>query len=157
MRSKAKAESLETSRQASALKSLTWRVLGVIILATITFALTRKLTVTTEITLTHHGVFLLVFYVHERVWARISRPTGALRHITKAILYEIVLGFSIGGAIVYVYTRSMPNVTLISGTYTCTKLIVYPIFDRFWPDRAPQNQLQSKSSCHLLADDSIPD
>ena len=55
-------------RSRSAVKSLIWRIVGVIILAAITYAYTNKWVQTGLITALHHGIFLFVFYFHERLW-----------------------------------------------------------------------------------------
>lgn len=118
----------------SAMKSIVWRIMGVVVLAAVTYFFTRRWIVTTKITLTHHAFFLLVFYLHERLWGKLRKPTGKLRSIIKSIVYEIFLGMGFGGLIVYFYTGSFPMVTKITGTYTVIKLIMYYFYDKFWPE-----------------------
>jgi uncharacterized membrane protein len=118
----------------SLLKSIVWRVLGVVVLASVTFYFTRHLMITTKITITHHAVFLLIFYLHERCWALFPRPVGKARSIMKSLIYEIGLGMGGGGLIVYMFTGSFPMVTSVTGSYTLIKLVLYPIYDRLWPE-----------------------
>lgn len=120
------------SHKASMLKSLVWRIMGVIVLAAVTYFFTRELITTTYITFTHHATFLVVFYLHERLWLLLKKDIKKWRNILKAITYEIILGMGIGGAIVYLYTGELNKVTLITGTYTCIKLIMYFFYDRLW-------------------------
>lgn len=53
-------------------KSITWRILGIIILACITYYLTLDLKQTTWITIIFHSIRLVLYYVHERTWEHIS-------------------------------------------------------------------------------------
>lgn len=112
----------------SALKSLIWRIMGVIVLASVTYFFTRKLITTTYITFFHHATFLLVFYLHERFWQKIGRPV----HWFKMISYEIILGMGLGGLIVLIFTGEWKKVSQITPTYTAIKLAMYYVYDRVW-------------------------
>lgn len=122
------------SHRVSGLKSFIWRVMGIFVLAAVTYFFTRHLVITTKITITHHLFFLFVFYLHERWWTRQITPTGRLRNVIKSIVYEIFLGMGFGGLIVFLFTGSFPMVTKVTGTYTIIKLIMYYIYDRAWPE-----------------------
>ena len=117
----------------SILKSLIWRIMGVVILGAVTYAFTHSWFITTLVALIHHATFLLVFYLHERIWVKV-RIEGKKRNIIKALVYEIILGMGIGGLIVYLVTGSFPLVTQITGTYTAIKLVTYFIYDRMYPE-----------------------
>ena len=119
---------MSLTRKQCLLKSIIWRIIGVIILAFVTYFFTRQWITTTYITLVHHATFLLVFYLHERFWIKIKRPT----HWLKPITYEIILGMGLGGLIVYFFTGQFSRVTEITGTYTVIKLVMYFIYDRIW-------------------------
>lgn len=116
-------------------KSIVWRIMGVIVLATITYIFTHNWIVTTYITVIHHATFLLVFYLHERLWGKIDKPQGHLRNVVKALVYEVILGMGIGGLIVFIFTGSWSKVTEITVTYTVVKLIMYFVYDKLWPER----------------------
>ena len=118
----------------SALKSLIWRIMGVFVLAAVTYFFTRHWITTTKITVTHHAFFLVVFYLHERAWTYFRQDIGKWRNVLKSITYEIILGMGFGGLIVFFYTGSFPMVTRITTTYTAIKLIMYFIYDRLWPE-----------------------
>lgn len=122
------------SRKTSASKSLVWRVMGVLVLAAVTYFFTRHPVITTKVTVVHHAFFLVVFYLHERAWAHVKRIKGRTRNIVKSIIYEIILGMGFGGLIVFFFTGSFPMVTRVTGTYTVIKLIMYFIYDRIWPE-----------------------
>ena len=117
------------SHKKSMLKSLIWRIMGVFILGTITYIFTRHWITTTYITFVHHATFLLVYYLHERLWIKIGEP----QHWIKPFTYEVILGMGIGGLIVYFFTGSFLKVSLITGTYTVVKVITYYIYDRLYP------------------------
>lgn len=59
-------------------KSVTWRIIGIIILGGISYAITRNWEQTTIITVIFHSVRLILYYFHERAWERIS--WGKLKH-----------------------------------------------------------------------------
>lgn len=125
--------------QASALKSVLWRILGVITLAAVTYFFTRNWIVTTKITVVHHVFFLFVFYLHERCWTLCKSLTGKKRNIVKSLLYEIVLGMGFGGLIVYLFTTSFPTVTQVTGTYTVIRIVSYYYYDKAWPEFEKNN------------------
>jgi len=116
------------SHKLSMLKSIVWRIMGVFVYATIFYLFTRKWQITLKSTLTHHATFLLVFYLHERFWIWLKKPTAKI----KAFTYEVILGMGLGGLIVYFFTGSWKAVTVITGTYTLVKIIMYIGFDKLW-------------------------
>ncbi len=116
----------------SGLKSLIWRAMGVIVLASVVYFFTRKWLTTTIITFIHHATFLLVFYLHERFWLLIKKDLGKWRQIIKSFTYEIILGMGLGGLIVLIVTGQWSSVTQITLTYTAIKIIMYYIYDRIW-------------------------
>jgi len=115
----------------SAVKSVIWRVWGVLILGAVTWAYTRHWAQTGAITFLHHGVFLFVFWAHERVWLKI-KIKGGKRHVLKAFVYEIILGQGILGLISYAVTGSLLCASKITITYILNKLWIYMVYDRFW-------------------------
>ena len=119
----------------SMLKSLIWRVLGVFVLASVVWIFTRKLITVGLITVIHHATFLLVFYLHERIWLKwlmVKKNVGKWKNVIKAITYEIILGMGLGGLIVLLVTGEWSSVTQITLTYTAIKLIMYYIYDKLW-------------------------
>ena len=113
----------------SALKSLIWRILGVIVLATITWIFTKSWITVGLITFIHHATFLLVFYLHERLWIK---STHKYKNYIKAFIYEIILGMGLGGLIVLIVTGEWSKVGQITPVYTVVKLIMYVIYDKLW-------------------------
>jgi uncharacterized membrane protein len=126
------------SKKSTALKSIMWRVLGVVIKFLVTYFFVAffnypKPGITSlAITITHHAFFLLVFYLHDRLWLLVKKDLGNLRHILKALVYEVVLGFGFGTLIVYLFTHSW-RISLVSViVYTIIKIIVYFFYDKLW-------------------------
>jgi len=66
------------TKKRSWVKSLTWRVLGVFLLGIISYLITRDLKAMTTITVLFHGIRLILYYYHERIWERIS--WGMIKH-----------------------------------------------------------------------------
>ena len=59
-------------KRRSWVKSLTWRIIGVAILVAISWLFTRDWEQASLITLTFHGLRLVLYYYHERYWDNID-------------------------------------------------------------------------------------
>ena len=119
----------------SASKSVIWRILGVLILAIVTYAYTREWIQTGLITLIHHGIFFFMFYFHERLWLKVKRIQNlTTRSILKTLTYETLCGNVILGTITYLVTGSWKQMTAITLTYIGIKHIIY-IFNEFIWDK----------------------
>jgi uncharacterized membrane protein len=66
------------TRKRSVVKSITWRVIGIILLGAIAYVITGDLTEMTVITILFHGIRLVLYYYHERLWERTS--WGKIKH-----------------------------------------------------------------------------
>ncbi len=115
----------------SILKSIIWRIVGVFWLAMITWLVTRSLIKMTLVTFIHHGIFLIVFYLHERIWV-FSKIRPKVKCAIKAITYEILLGNIILGLITYFVTDSVKEMSIVTLTYIQSKLILYYFYDIYW-------------------------
>jgi len=119
-------------RSRSALKSLIWRITGVVILAAITYAYTESWITTGLVTAIHHGVFLLVFYFHERIWLKYPIKHYFLQSVLKMITYETICGNIVLGTITYLVTGDVKAMTAITLTYIGFKHVVYIINEFVW-------------------------
>jgi len=117
----------------SVLKSLIWRIAGILILGAVTYAYTRHWIQTSLITFIHHGTFLFVFYAHERFYQHVNY-TGLKRKIIKAITYETILGNFILGIITLIITGNVQQMTYITLTYIGIKHLCY-VFNEFLWDK----------------------
>ncbi|MGB2763852.1 MAG: DUF2061 domain-containing protein [Candidatus Aminicenantes bacterium] len=68
---------LETRTRAW-IKSVVWRILGIAILLVISWFATHSLKEMTMITLFFHGIRIILYYFHERIWEKIS--WGRIKH-----------------------------------------------------------------------------
>ena len=59
-------------------KSILWRVIGIVVLGTISYAITGNWKQMTLITVLFHSIRVVLYYYHERVWERIK--WGRLKH-----------------------------------------------------------------------------
>lgn len=116
----------------SATKSVIWRLLGIIILAFITYIFTHSWIQTGLITFLHHFAFIFIYYLHERVWLKVHRIQGKWRAGLRAFTYEIILGHCVLGLISLLVTGSWTKVTLITITYIENKLWIYVVYDWLW-------------------------
>jgi len=123
---------MKDTRLRSAVKSIIWRICGVIILATVTYFYTRSWITTGLVTVIHHGVFLFVFYFHERIWLRFENPTGLKRKLFKMFTYETLCGNIILGTITFIITGSWLAMTKITLTYIGIKHITYVLNEFVW-------------------------
>ena len=115
----------------SMIKSIIWRIMGILILAGITFFFTGSWVVSILIAITHHTAFIFIYYFHERVWLK-SKIGGKKRYLMKMFTYEIVLGNLVLGTISYIFTGSWTAVTLITLVYIGNKLWIYLLYEYVW-------------------------
>jgi len=123
---------MEEIKKRSALKSFIWRIVGVIVLAVVTFAYTGNLITTGLVTVIHHGVFLFVYYLHERAWLKVKLENIMWRSIAKMFTYETLCGNVILGSITYMITGSWKQVTSITLTYIGIKHVIYIWNEFIW-------------------------
>ncbi len=121
------------TRLRSSTKSVLWRLVGVLILAMVTYAYTRRWVTTGLITIIHHGVFLLIYYFHERLWLKIKRIQNLTqRSLFKMLTYETLCGNVILGTITYLVTGSWKQMTAITLTYIGIKHVCYVFNEFIW-------------------------
>jgi len=60
------------SRKRSLVKSIIWRVLGIVILGVITWLFTKSWKITTSVTVLFHVIRVVLYYFHERLWSGIN-------------------------------------------------------------------------------------
>lgn len=113
-------------------KSVIWRIMGIAILALITYIYTRSFIQSGLITFFHHFAFVIIYYLHERAWLMIDTIKGKLRRGLRAVTYEIILGHCVLGLITVLITGSWLKVTLITITYIENKLWIYVVYDWIW-------------------------
>lgn len=115
----------------SIIRSVIWRAIGIVFLAGVTYFYTGSLIQTTMITLLHHGVFIIIYYLHERAWMN-RLDSWKYKRYARIFTYEIILGNGILGVISLIVTGSWTSVTQITLTYILNKLWMYYLYDRVW-------------------------
>ena len=113
-------------------KSLIWRIVGVFVLAAVTYFYTRQWVTTTWVTFLHHGVFLFVFWIHERFWLHVDYKNLFLRSLLKCLTYETILGTFILGIITLAITGDVQKMSQITVTYIGFKHILYVFNEFLW-------------------------
>lgn len=120
-------------RSRSLLKSVIWRLLGILILALVTYFYTKCLITTSLITFLHHLTFIFIFYAHERCWLKVKRIQNfTLRSVGKMFTYETLLGNVVLGLISFLITGDIVLMTKITATYIGIKHIVYILNEFVW-------------------------
>ena len=66
------------TRLRSWVKSIVWRIIGIILLGVISYLITKSWKEMTLITALFHGIRVIMYYFHERIWERIS--WGRIKH-----------------------------------------------------------------------------
>jgi len=66
------------TKKRSLTKSITWRVIGIILLGVISYLITSNWKEMTIITVLFHGIRVILYYYHERIWENVS--WGRLKH-----------------------------------------------------------------------------
>jgi len=59
-------------------KSIVWRIIGIVLLGGIAYAITGNWKEMTIITVLFHTIRMVLYYCHERIWERVH--WGRLRH-----------------------------------------------------------------------------
>jgi len=119
------------SHKRSIVRSVLWRLIGVAFLALVTYYYTGSLIQTTMITLIHHGLFIVIYYLHERVWMR-RLTDWKYKKYARIFTYEIILGNGVLGMVSLLVTGSWTAVTNITLTYIGNKLWMYYLYDMIW-------------------------
>jgi len=123
----------EESHKRSLVRSIVWRIIGILFLASVTYAYTHSWTIATLVTVVHHGAAILGYYIHERFWLKLTwlRNTE-WKPFARVALYELVLSNLGLGILTYLVTRETQTMTAITLTYTCNKLWMYYAYDWVW-------------------------
>ncbi len=117
----------------SMVKSIIWRLLGIVVLAIITYAFTKNWIISALVTFYHHFTFIFVYYLHERAWLKVKNAKILKwKRWIRPITYEIILGHLILGTITLIFTRSWLKVSLVTVVYIENKLWIYLLYDWVW-------------------------
>lgn len=119
------------SQTRSFTKSFIWRIVGVILLASVTYFYTRKWLQTSWITFLHHTIFLFVFWAHERFWLKVDIH-GLKRKFLKMLTYETILGNFILGIISLIITGNVQQMGKITITYIFIKHFIFIWNELIW-------------------------
>ena len=79
-----------------------------------------------------HGIFLFVFWAHERFWFHVDYKDPMLRSVLKCFTYETILGTFILGIITLVITGDIQQMSQITFTYIGIKHLLYIINEFGW-------------------------
>jgi uncharacterized membrane protein len=114
-------------------RSVLWRIWGVLTLALITYLVTENWITTSLVTVCHHGVFVFVYYLHERFWLKVKwLKKSKWKPIARVFTYEVVLGNAILAFISYLFTGSLQQMSLITFIYIGNKYWMYYAYDYIW-------------------------
>ena len=114
-------------------RSIIWLIAGIALLALITQLVAGNWITTSLVTVIHHGVFVLVYYLHERFWLRFNwLRTSKWKPFVRVITYEVILGNLILGIITLIFTGSLQQMTQITLIYISNKYWMFYAYDYIW-------------------------
>ena len=117
----------------SVVRSIIWRIIGILFLALVTYIVTHNWVVTTLVTVIHHSISVLGYYLHERFWMQIDKRWKVrFRSLFRVILYEIIYGVLILGTVTWLITGEAKQATLVTCLYIGNKLWIYVVYDKVW-------------------------
>ena len=117
----------------SVIRSVIWRIIGIVFLALITYLVTRSWIVTTLVTIIHHSVSILGYYLHERFWLWVDKYREVkYRSILRVLLYELIYGLLILGIVTWLITGQVKQASLVTCIYIGNKLWIYVVYDKIW-------------------------
>ena len=119
------------TRRRSFLRSAIWRVVGVALLASITYTVTENWITTSLVTVLHHGIFLVVYYLHERFWLKVGWDSK-WKPYARVATYEIILGNLILGIITLALTGDLQKMSQITFIYISNKYWMFYAYDWLW-------------------------
>jgi len=123
----------DEAHRRSMTKSIIWRIFGIVFMMLITFIVTRNWVFSGLITMGHNVAFIFIYYGHERFWMRIKKGRDSkARPILRMVLYELVLGNLVLGALSYFITGSWRQTTMITLIYILNKCWMYIAYDKWW-------------------------
>ena len=117
----------------SVVRSIIWRIIGILFLALVTYIVTQNWVVTSLVTVIHHSISVLGYYLHERFWLQIDKYWKVkYRSLFRVLLYEIVYGVLILSTVTWLLTGEVKQATLITCLYIGNKLWIYVVYDKVW-------------------------
>jgi len=117
----------------SFLKSLIWRVTGIIWLAVLTYLITKDKVAVAGITIGHHTTCVLTYFLHERLWTKIKWALGKKRRsILKSFTYEIITCHIMLGLMAWLFTHQIKTMAIIPVIYLNSRIIMYYFYERIW-------------------------
>jgi len=117
----------------SFVKSLIWRISGIIWLTLLTYLLTKSSVIAAGIAVSHHTTCVFTYYLHERIWTKVKWALGKKRRsVTKSVTYEIITCHIMLGLISWVFTHKVQQMALIPIIYVNSRIIMYYFYERIW-------------------------
>lgn len=117
----------------SVTRSVLWRIMGILLLALITYIVTHNWIVTSLITVLHHVIFIGVYYLHERFWLKVKwLRTSKWKPLVRIATYELILGNLVLAILCLIFTGSLQKMATITFIYIGNKLWIYYAWDYLW-------------------------
>lgn len=126
---------MNESHSRSLVKGITWRMTGTVDTIVIAWLITGNIPAALKIGAVEVITKIFLFYLHERVWGRISwgrkEKESHRRSFVKGISWRIT-GTVDTMIIAFIITGHFPNALKIGGIEVVTKLFLYYLHERLW-------------------------
>jgi uncharacterized membrane protein len=124
------------SHKRTILKTITWRVLAIIITIVGISFFDESWGFAVTVGLIINGIKTILYYIHERIWTTIRwqrkrREESHLRTLVKTISWKIITGI-VMGIIMYIYTRDLKVSIVSSFGVNAVKAVFYYLHERLW-------------------------
>ena len=113
------------------IKSITWRICGTIDTFVLAAFFTNDYELGTKIAISEIFTKILLYYIHERVWIKITFSNSKLRHLSKTFTWRL-LGTLDTILLSIFFTNNLTISISIGGLELLTKMILYYIHERVW-------------------------
>ena len=112
-------------------KTITWRLVGTIDTFILSWIITGNPLTGLKIGLSEVFTKMLLYYLHERVWSKISIPESRKRHLMKTLSWRVV--GTIDTIILSWFITQNPVTGIKIGIFEIiTKMILYYLHERLW-------------------------
>jgi len=128
-----KSPTYKESHRRSVTRSTVWRIIGILFLALITYIFTQSWITTTLVTIAHHSISIVGYYLHERFWLHIKwLKYSKYKPFARVFVYEVIYGNLILGTISFIFTGNFIVATAVTLTYICNKYWMFYLYDWIW-------------------------
>ena len=124
---------MNENKSRSLTKGIIWRIISIILLAFITYIFTNDLITVSLVTVVSNTIFLIYYYIHERIWLCIKRPKTIIkRSLAKMFTYITFSAIFVLFPVTFLFTNNTDATIKITLIYSVLKHIMYVFNEIIW-------------------------